>query len=57
MRRFLHYVVDKSLAGNFDADDSNAVCIIGLLSLLDEYLERVGAIRSDMAAILCRAKK
>ena len=51
----LHMLL-SGIAGNFDADDSNDVCLLGLLSLLDEYLERAGAIRSDMAAILCRAK-
>ena len=51
----LHMLL-SGIAGNFDADDSNDVCILGLLCLLDEYLERAGAIRSDMAAILCRAK-
>ena len=32
----------SGIAGNFDADDSNDVCILDLLSLLDEYLERAG---------------
>ena len=51
----LHMLL-SGIAGNFDADDSNDVCILGLLDLLDEHLERAGATRSDIAAILCRAK-
>lgn len=50
------HMLFSGIAGNFDANDSNDVCILGLLSLLDEYLERAGAVSSDMAAIVCRAK-
>jgi SAM-dependent methyltransferase len=46
----------SGIAGNFDPEEENDVCILTLLSTLEEFLERAGAIESTMAAIICRAK-
>jgi ubiquinone/menaquinone biosynthesis C-methylase UbiE len=51
----LHMLL-SGIAGNFDPQDENDVCILTILNVLDEFLEKAEAIESDMAAILCRAK-
>jgi ubiquinone/menaquinone biosynthesis C-methylase UbiE len=51
----LHLLL-SGIAGNFDSQNENDVCLLTILSLLEELLEKAKVIESDMATITCRAK-
>ena len=45
------------IVGNFDSDSEADVCILRLLSLLEEKLEAAGAFESDSALLIGRPKQ